>query len=283
MTSYSECGRPRAIASGRVRWRGGVLRSACSDGSRLRSPRSWSASWSTGRSGSAILGLKFAQRRGYTVDDALRRCRAVRSFGRVAVQQAVRADRSGSRSSTAATGNAAFDEWRAAELAKLDEERRKLDAAQPRVRRAPRQPSPRPGPRGVRGFHADPRAKSDAAEQLELSFNHAVAAPGPSGAASLKEASTHPLPPVVERDGVSRFRSSFRYLHRRPGPGEPAPGSIGPNVRPGAIRQRRSAWRDTSSSRRPISAAGSRRSTAPGSVASTTRSASTRWRAARSA
>jgi hypothetical protein len=31
---------------------------------------------------------------------------------------------------TSASGNAAFDEWRTAELARLDEERRKLDAAQ---------------------------------------------------------------------------------------------------------------------------------------------------------
>ena len=31
---------------------------------------------------------------------------------------------------TPASGNAAFDEWRSAELARLDEERRKLDEAQ---------------------------------------------------------------------------------------------------------------------------------------------------------
>jgi hypothetical protein len=31
---------------------------------------------------------------------------------------------------TPSTGNAAFDEWRTAELARLDEERRKLDEAQ---------------------------------------------------------------------------------------------------------------------------------------------------------
>jgi len=38
--------------------------------------------------------------------------------------------RSASRFYTPSTGNAAFDEWRTAELARLDEERRKLDDAQ---------------------------------------------------------------------------------------------------------------------------------------------------------
>ena len=38
--------------------------------------------------------------------------------------------KSASRFYAASTGNAAFDEWRTAELARLDEERRKLDAAQ---------------------------------------------------------------------------------------------------------------------------------------------------------
>jgi Protein of unknown function (DUF2852) len=38
--------------------------------------------------------------------------------------------RSASRFYTPSTGNAAFDEWRTAELARLDEERRKLDEAQ---------------------------------------------------------------------------------------------------------------------------------------------------------
>ena len=38
--------------------------------------------------------------------------------------------RSASRFYTPSTGNAAFDEWRTVELARLDEERRKLDDAQ---------------------------------------------------------------------------------------------------------------------------------------------------------
>lgn len=76
--------------------------------------------------GLAILGLMIAQRRGYRVEDAVRTMRGA-------------AERFGARPagnpqwrpfSTAGTGNAAFDEWRAAELAKLEEERRKLDAAQ---------------------------------------------------------------------------------------------------------------------------------------------------------
>ena len=40
------------------------------------------------------------------------------------------AARRASRFYAAPTGNAAFDEWRTAELARLDEERRKLDDAQ---------------------------------------------------------------------------------------------------------------------------------------------------------
>ena len=38
--------------------------------------------------------------------------------------------KSAGRFYAASTGNAAFDEWRTAELARLDEERRKLDEAQ---------------------------------------------------------------------------------------------------------------------------------------------------------
>ena len=75
--------------------------------------------------GLALLGLKIAQRRGYSVDDAVNAVRG--AFGRATAGQTETRWRP---FATTRTGNAAFDEWRAAELAKLDEERRKLDAAQ---------------------------------------------------------------------------------------------------------------------------------------------------------
>jgi hypothetical protein len=74
--------------------------------------------------GLALIGLKIAQRRGYTFDDAV-----------TAFKEKV-GGFAGPRASTsqwrpfASSGNSAFDEWRKAELERLEEERRKLDAAQ---------------------------------------------------------------------------------------------------------------------------------------------------------
>ncbi len=76
--------------------------------------------------GLAILGLKFAQRRGYTLEDAMTAVRAkFAGFGPQAEQ--------GSQwrpFSSGTSGNAAFDDWRKAEMERLEQERQKLDAAQ---------------------------------------------------------------------------------------------------------------------------------------------------------
>jgi hypothetical protein len=70
----------------------------------------------------------------------------------------------------ASTGNAAFNEWRTAELTRLDEERRKLDEAQ-RVRRILRRDPPRQGSRGVRSVHGRTSAPSGRRAELELSVS----------------------------------------------------------------------------------------------------------------
>lgn len=118
MTSYSKAGGP-ADAFGRARWQGGC-------GSVRWKPLEIAAIvvgfvfwWPVGI---ALLGLKIAQRRGYSIEDAIGAMRG--TFGgssRTASQWRPFASSS--------TGNAAFDDWRNAEMAKLDEERRKLDAA----------------------------------------------------------------------------------------------------------------------------------------------------------
>lgn len=119
MTSYSNAGGP-ADAFGRARWQGGC-------GSARWKPLEIAAIvvgfvfwWPVG---AALLGLKIAQRRGYKVDDALNAVRGTfGGMGRAAAPQ-------WRPFASSSTGNAAFDDWRNAELAKLDEERRKLDAA----------------------------------------------------------------------------------------------------------------------------------------------------------
>ena len=74
--------------------------------------------------GLAILGIVLAKRRGYTLDSVIGRLRdTVQGFGSQGA-------RSAQWRPFASTGNTAFDDWRSAELAKLEEERRKLDAAQ---------------------------------------------------------------------------------------------------------------------------------------------------------
>lgn len=122
MTSYSSASGP-AEALGRTRWQSGC-------GSMRWKPLEIAAIvagfviyWPVGL---ALLGLKFAQRRGYSVDDAVGAVR--NAFGRTTSGPTTEAQ--WRPFSTGSTGNAAFDAWRKAELAKLDEERRKLDAAQ---------------------------------------------------------------------------------------------------------------------------------------------------------
>lgn len=120
MTSYSNAGGP-ADALGRARWQG-------SCGTARWKPLEIAAIvvgfviwWPVGL---ALLGVKFAQRRGYKVDDAMSAVRgAFGGMGRAAPPQ-------WRPFAGSPTGNAAFDEWRHAELAKLDEERRRIDAAQ---------------------------------------------------------------------------------------------------------------------------------------------------------
>jgi biopolymer transport protein ExbB/TolQ len=74
--------------------------------------------------GLAVIALKIAQRRGYAVEGLYARAQDAFSRARPFAQ--------GPRQwqpFAAGTGNSAFDDWRNAELAKLEEERRKLDAA----------------------------------------------------------------------------------------------------------------------------------------------------------
>lgn len=77
--------------------------------------------------GVAILGWKFLQRRGYTVPDVFEVARD-RFAGWTGDMN--RAPRRPWRPFETTTGNAAFDEWRKAEMDKLDEQRRQLDAAE---------------------------------------------------------------------------------------------------------------------------------------------------------
>ena len=120
MTSCSNAGGP-ADALGRARWQGGCGTARWKPleiGAIVVGFAIW---WPVGV---ALLGLKFAQRRGYRMDDAMNAVRgAFGGMGRAAPPQ-------WRPFASASTGNAAFDEWRNAELAKLDEERRRIDAAQ---------------------------------------------------------------------------------------------------------------------------------------------------------
>lgn len=75
--------------------------------------------------GLALLGLRIARRRGFKWDDAVGSARAAFSGSGGPSTRPPQW-----RPFSTSTGNAAFDDWRNAEMAKLDEERRKLDAAQ---------------------------------------------------------------------------------------------------------------------------------------------------------
>ena len=76
--------------------------------------------------GLAIIGLKIAQRRGYRFDDMAATLRS--TFAGFGPQDSQ--GRQWRPFSPGTSGNAAFDDWRKAEMERLEEERRKLDAAQ---------------------------------------------------------------------------------------------------------------------------------------------------------
>lgn len=120
MTSYSNAGGP-ADAFGRARWKGGCGTARWKPLEIAAIVVGFAVWWPVGI---ALLGLKFAQRRGYKIDDAMTAVRgAFGTVGRAAPPQ-------WRPFASQATGNAAFDEWRNAELAKLDEERRRIETAQ---------------------------------------------------------------------------------------------------------------------------------------------------------
>ena len=101
--------------------------------------------------GLAILAFKFWQRKaGYPGDlqtAATQKWREARSAMSGCDWQARRGFYAGS------TGNLAFDEWKAAELARLEEERRKLQEASSGIFGVRRKYSSREGPRGIRTLH----------------------------------------------------------------------------------------------------------------------------------
>ena len=77
--------------------------------------------------GLAVLGYKIAQKKGYPMPDVFEAARQrfagfSRDFGP--------AERKRWRPFEPTSGNAAFDEWRKAEMEKLEEQRRQLDAAE---------------------------------------------------------------------------------------------------------------------------------------------------------
>lgn len=120
MTSFSNAGDP-AMGARQWGWQGGC-------GSRVR-PLEIAAIvigfvifWPLGL---ALLALRIARGRGYTWADARNSAR-----GAFAPWSGGSAGRPQWRPFSTTTGNAAFDDWRMAEMAKLDDERRKLDAAQ---------------------------------------------------------------------------------------------------------------------------------------------------------
>ena len=77
--------------------------------------------------GLSVLGWKFMQRKGYSISDVFD---AARSRFAGWTSDMNRAERKPWRPFESTTGNAAFDEWRKAEMEKLDEQRRQLDAAE---------------------------------------------------------------------------------------------------------------------------------------------------------
>ena len=119
MTSFSNAGDP-AMGARQWGWQGGC-------GARVRPLEiaaiviGFAIYWPLGL---ALLALRIARRRGYTWDDAVNSARG--AFATLGGQSAGRPQ----WRPFSTTGNAAFDDWRKAEMGKLDEERRKLDAAQ---------------------------------------------------------------------------------------------------------------------------------------------------------
>lgn len=120
MTSFSNAGGP-AMGPRQWGWQGGC-------GARSRPLEiaaiviGFALWWPVGL---ALLGLRIARRRGYTWNEAIGSARG--AFSRFGGPSAGPQQW---RPFSTSTGNAAFDDWRNAEMAKLDEERRKLDAAQ---------------------------------------------------------------------------------------------------------------------------------------------------------
>lgn len=79
--------------------------------------------------GLAVLGLKIAQKRGYAVPDVFGAASdQLGAFGRTWGATDRKAWRPFAEPNS--SGNAAFDDWRKAELARLEEERRKVEAAE---------------------------------------------------------------------------------------------------------------------------------------------------------
>ncbi len=122
MTSYSDAGGP-ANAFGQTRWQGGCSSMRWKPFEIVAIVVAFIFWWPVGL---ALVGLKVAQRRGFRLEDAVASLRGV--FGGAASDGAARPQ--WRPFSAGQTGNVAFDAWRAAEMAKLEEERRKLDAAQ---------------------------------------------------------------------------------------------------------------------------------------------------------
>jgi biopolymer transport protein ExbB/TolQ len=76
--------------------------------------------------GLAVLAWKIAQKKGYPVPDIFEAARSRFSD----FMNRAQAQRRPWQPFTASSGNMAFDEWRKAELEKLEEQRRQLDAAE---------------------------------------------------------------------------------------------------------------------------------------------------------
>ena len=119
MTSFSNYG-PTAPDFGSARWQGASSRGwrPFEVAALVISFAFW---WPLGL---ALLGFKLAQRRGYRFEHVLARAREAFSRGGFGPASRPWQPFAGS------TGNSAFDDWRAAEMARLEEERRRLDAAQ---------------------------------------------------------------------------------------------------------------------------------------------------------
>jgi hypothetical protein len=117
MTSFSSSG-PAEQPFGNTRWQGacGGRWHAFEIAALVISFAFW---WPLGL---AVLALKLAQRAGY-------RTNHIFEWGQRAFSDFTARRQPSSGWQPFATGNSAFDDWKAAEMTRLDEERRKLDAA----------------------------------------------------------------------------------------------------------------------------------------------------------